>query len=238
MAQNREEAHPQAAPVPVDGAPRTYTRRTALKSLVAGAGVTAAAALPGRWTKPVVDRVLVPAHAATSPEPTTTPTPTTTAAPTTTPAVTTTVCGPLSYRETVSLSFNTGARKVGILQKVAANIIPEAHAAPLLEGDLCITSEDCVNFEAKMWVEIDGDHYFEGSGTVGGGSATFDHTVVACGFDPFSVQISVSTVSDSGAEFAITGDLTASDTLPAGSGCPSKPPPCDTTTTTTLPPSS
>ena len=55
----------------------SVSRRRLLKQIgVAGAVTGAAAMLPAKWAKPVVDKVLVPAHAQTSP--TTTPTPTTT----------------------------------------------------------------------------------------------------------------------------------------------------------------
>ncbi len=49
----------------------SQTRRSALKKMLVGTGVVAgAAALPDKWAKPIVDKVLVPAHAQTS---TTTP---------------------------------------------------------------------------------------------------------------------------------------------------------------------
>ena len=45
----------------------TLGRRDLLKTLVAtGGAVTAAALLPGKWTKPVIESGVLPAHAATS----------------------------------------------------------------------------------------------------------------------------------------------------------------------------
>lgn len=53
----------------------SQTRRSALKKMLVGTGVAAGAAvLPDKWTKPVVDRILVPAHAQTSTTTTTTTT--------------------------------------------------------------------------------------------------------------------------------------------------------------------
>ena len=53
--------------------PLSQTRRSALKQMLVGTGVAAGAAvLPDKWSKPMVDKVLVPAHAQTS---TTTPQP-------------------------------------------------------------------------------------------------------------------------------------------------------------------
>lgn len=45
----------------------SHSRRAVLKKIVAGTGIAATvAALPEKWTQPVVDKVLVPAHAQTS----------------------------------------------------------------------------------------------------------------------------------------------------------------------------
>lgn len=46
---------------------RKLNRRTTLKTLLTGGGVLTLAALPNRWMKPVVDTVILPAHAQTSP---------------------------------------------------------------------------------------------------------------------------------------------------------------------------
>ena len=75
------------------------TRRDALRKILAGTGVVAGAkALPEKWTKPVVNSIIVPAHAQTTgPEQTTTTTaapPTTTAEPTPTTTTTTTEAPP------------------------------------------------------------------------------------------------------------------------------------------------
>jgi len=71
-------------------------RRKTLKTLLVGSGVALAAGktLPDKWTKPVVDSVILPAHAQTTTPPDTTDTPqepTTSAAPTTTTTTTTTI---------------------------------------------------------------------------------------------------------------------------------------------------
>ncbi|HHD63480.1 MAG TPA: twin-arginine translocation signal domain-containing protein [Desulfobulbaceae bacterium] len=60
------------------------SRRKALKTIAAGTAVAGTMALTGKWSKPVVDTIILPAHAqATNPEgpvtSTTTPAPTTTA---------------------------------------------------------------------------------------------------------------------------------------------------------------
>lgn len=50
-----------------------HDRRKVMKLLVIG-GVATAVMLPGKWTKPLVNSVVVPAHAASSAPPTTTST--------------------------------------------------------------------------------------------------------------------------------------------------------------------
>ena len=83
---------------------KSSQRRKTLKTILLTGGATVAVtkALPHKWTKPIVDSVVLPAHAqtttvvtttsapATTAAPTTTAAPPTTAAPTTTPAPTTT----------------------------------------------------------------------------------------------------------------------------------------------------
>jgi hypothetical protein len=59
-------------------------RRKALRKLLVGGGIVGASTqLPDKWMKPLVDSVLVPAHAQTSvtPQPTPNPTPQPTAVP-------------------------------------------------------------------------------------------------------------------------------------------------------------
>lgn len=47
---------------------KRHSRRSALKTIITGTGVaTGLTALPGKWVKPMVDIVLVPAHAEISP---------------------------------------------------------------------------------------------------------------------------------------------------------------------------
>jgi len=63
------------------GGPESTTRRKALKTLAAGSAAAGALALTGKWSKPVVDTIILPAHAqaTNAQEPTsTTPAPTTT----------------------------------------------------------------------------------------------------------------------------------------------------------------
>jgi hypothetical protein len=55
-----------------------FTRRQMVKAMGFGAVSTSLVALPVRWTKPLVEKVMVPAHAQTSPSPTPPPEPTAT----------------------------------------------------------------------------------------------------------------------------------------------------------------
>lgn len=47
---------------------RNPGRRTTLKTLLTGGGFVTLSAAPGHWVKPVVDAVVLPAHAQTSPQ--------------------------------------------------------------------------------------------------------------------------------------------------------------------------
>ncbi len=77
---------------------KSSQRRKTLKTILLTGGATAVVtkALPREWTRPIVDSVVLPAHAqtttvvTTTSAPATTTAPTTTAAPATTPAPTTT----------------------------------------------------------------------------------------------------------------------------------------------------
>jgi hypothetical protein len=78
----------------------TPERRRLLKEAMLG-GIVGAALLPERWARPVVEAVVVPAHAQTSPGQTTT---TTTAAPVTT---TTTTAAPVTTTTTTAAPVTT-----------------------------------------------------------------------------------------------------------------------------------
>lgn len=62
-------------------------RRKALQRLLVGGGIAGASTqMPDKWTKPLVDSVLVPAHAQTSITPSPTPSPTAVPTPSPTPS--------------------------------------------------------------------------------------------------------------------------------------------------------
>lgn len=63
-------------------------RRDALRKILAGGGIVVGAeSLPGNWSKPLIDSVVLPAHAQTTGDVATTPAPTTTFTSTTTTEV-------------------------------------------------------------------------------------------------------------------------------------------------------
>jgi hypothetical protein len=68
------------------------TRRKVLRNTLIGGAVISTGALPEKWSKPVLDSVILPVHAETTDDSDSNPggNPTTTAAPTTTPVATTT----------------------------------------------------------------------------------------------------------------------------------------------------
>jgi hypothetical protein len=214
----------------------SQARRSALKKILVGTSVAVGAAVvPSKWAKPIVNRVMVPAHAQTSPTTTTT---TTTEAPL-----------PTSFRGGVSLSIeNDGEKtaKTGLIETLAGKILPMAHALPSsVEGELCITIKNDTDFEARLLISLaipnetmasmapynggTEKYYFEGSGKVGSTAADFPITVQGCyQLNIGPVQISVVGISADGADWAITGGLAGSalPLLPVKEGCPEKPDPC------------
>jgi hypothetical protein len=73
----------------MDSEDKKFDRRQVMRTVLIG-GVLATIMMPSKWTKPLVNSVIVPAHAAASAPATTTAAPTTTPTPTTTVTTTTT----------------------------------------------------------------------------------------------------------------------------------------------------
>jgi hypothetical protein len=71
-----------------EGSGHGLGRRRLLQALGLAGGGAVAALLPTRWTRPLVEVVVLPAHAQTSPGLTPTPTPSPTATPSATPTLT------------------------------------------------------------------------------------------------------------------------------------------------------
>ena len=184
---------------------RTNNRRKVLLGLTGG--IAGASQLPSKWTKPVIDSVILPAHAQTS---------ATTAAPTTTMAPL-----PTNFRGNISLAVSLTSNQ---RDSIFSALIPKAYAGTMNPtGDLCITSNDGTSFEAKLLYDFDGTHFNEGSGSVGGGSTGFPQTGGTAGCFIIDASIAVNSISQSGADFSISGEVNAMGTLPVGSGCPTNP---------------
>lgn len=191
------------------------SRRKALKKMLVGAGVAAGAAgLPSKWAKPVVDKVLVPAHAQTSgPVPT-------------------------EFRGQFSMEVGEKDTKQGgvnsnISDRIAAIFVPKVHADESLEitGDLCVKSlKDGTEFEAKLLVEVLVDppdlFFYEISGEAVGEAVPFPQ-VSGCPFPGENpLFIKVESMTAEGVKFDISGALTASGMLDSDPTCPSPPDGC------------
>ncbi len=187
-------------------------RRKVLKKLLVGGGAAVAASqtLPTKWTKPVVDSVILPAHAQTTVVPTT-------------PAPTTTVFMQ-NFRGPVSAAFTAidpNQTQEGLFA-VLDTIIPQAHAGTVTAtGDMCIEVNG-TNFTASLLIET---VFYTGSGTVGGGAITLTD-VNDCLTSFSSVSIAVDSASASGADYTLSGRFTSTGILPLGNGCPSDPGTC------------
>ncbi len=181
-------------------------------------GIAGVSQLPSRWTKPVVDSVILPAHAQTSV--TTTPAPTTTAAPGVTTTTTTTTMAPLptNFRGNVGTGFSDNG-----FDKIISAFISDAHAGGFPGmGDCCVNSPDGMGFDLKLLVGNNGFFgFYETSGTVGGGAQMVTDSN---GCFPTTLSIGVSGITAAGAAVEING---AMSNVPEGMGCPSNPGPSD-----------
>ena len=180
-------------------------RRKVLLGLTGG--IAGASQLPTKWTKPIVDSVVLPVHAQMSP---------TTAAPTTTTTTTTMAPLPTNFRGNVA----TGVTDTGF-DKIISAFISEAHAGGFPGmGDCCVSSPDSMGFDLKLLVGSNGFFgFYEVSGTVGGGSQMVTDSN---GCFPVSLSIGVSAITATGAQVDING---AMSNVPDGMGCPTNPGP-------------
>lgn len=180
-------------------------RRTALKKILAGGGVAAAGSLPAKWTKPVVDAVVLPAHAVAS--------------------------GPTHFRDTVTpLSNDIVDASPSSLNRVIDTLIPTAYAAetygpaadngpPEFSLDLCIDVPDGQHFTVTAEVSDEGDPFdhLTASGTLGN-TAPFSSS---CGDSP-PISIQVTSIGPSGANITFYGFFQGGFLIPPGNGCPAK----------------
>ncbi len=175
-------------------------RRRALLGLAGG--VVGATQLPATWTKPVVDSVLLPAHAQTTVVPTTT-------------------VFMQNFRGQFSVDINFGSidqPQEGLYATILDTVIPKAHAGfRMSPADMCIEVNG-TSFTATLLVN--NDILFTASGTVGGGPVTLTD-VDGCTSVP--TELTVNSASSAGADYTLSGFYSTSGMLPAGSGCPTDP---------------
>lgn len=177
------------------------SRRATLKKMLAGGGAAAAAgALPANWPRPVVDALVLPAHAATS------------------------VVLPTHFHGTVTVDLVVSAYP---LERVVNALIPPAYARPAPKNaELCIdVSDGGTHFNATVQVE-DLDN-LTGSGTIDGSkvllvSQCHSRDLAHVDFSGESnLYIAVTSISATEASFTLSGYLSAAGaTIPAAGGCP------------------
>lgn len=187
------------------------TRRKLLFALTSG--IVGASQLPKSWTKPVVNAVLLPAHAQTTD---------TDAGPTPTPppALPTAFSGPIDFPGSNADSKNPA-------NKLLSLFVSEAHAGlqPANSGQMCITidSPGGSNFITSILLaNVNGlTTVYEGNGSVSGGPSALNPSSGCT--DIFGTPtIEVTNVTATGAEYTIAAGFvtTVSGTLPKGTGCP------------------
>ena len=173
-------------------------------------GIAGASQLPNKWTRPVINAVFLPTHAQTTETPPPPPPPPPPA--------------PTDFRDNIILVQQNVDNSAPT--NVLSVFVPDAHAGQnpgSLAGDICISSPDGTSFTAKLLYDIDGSHYHEASGTVGGGPVSFPQAAGTAGCFMIELEIEVISTSAGGAEYLISNELTAAGLLGEGNGCPSNP---------------
>ncbi len=193
------------------------SRRKLLKSIAAGSGaVVAGKSLPESWSKPVINSVMLPAHAETTDGSGSSSGDTTTTA-------------PLSTSYSHDLRFSTSDGRNEVLEDVLSVLVQDAHAccSPSL-GAMCVDTSNAPNFTATVLIS-DGrtSGFFTGNGTIAGGAAPLS---IEGGCDWWgTVTITVSSADQSGAAYTVTvnnGEQIASGTASVGDSCPTNPGEC------------
>jgi len=198
---------------------KTTDRRKVLIGL--SGGIIGAIQLPESWTKPVVDAVILPSHAATTDDSGTLPSENTATAE---PVVITDFSG--------DFTFPGGDVSNTLIDNALSVLIPDAHAGrPVYDsGQMCIVvtppTGSGASYTANVLIVRDNGYsnLYSGEGTVNGGATTLDYV---SGCDPHHPQLSlnVTSVSNGGAVYTLdagNGNVTE-DTLPPGSVCPDTP---------------
>lgn len=190
-------------------------RRKLLKSIAVGSGaIVAGKSLPESWSKPVVDTVMLPAHAATTDDTGSAPTPL-----------------PTSYNDDFVFSRPMNGQN-SPLENILSGLVQDAHAqaeAGAREGSMCVDTSKAPAFEATVLLSDSKSvlALYTGTGTIGSSAATL---VFQEGCDWFgSVKIEIASNDANGALYTVTahdGDQTTGGTAPVGTDCPVSPGEC------------
>ncbi len=197
------------------------SRRKVLIGL--GSGLAGVSQLPKAWTKPVVDSVLLPAHATTSDED-----------------------GSLPGGNVTEFSGNpvfspASADKSGPATDFLSLIVPEAYAGvPPSQGpgipqdvSMCIDISGAPTFTAKLEATFFGQstEYYEVTGSIGGAAVNLIFQGCVEQLPSSTITIEVPSTSDEGAVYEMISTLQFSDagvsvamgTLLPGQTCPTPP---------------
>lgn len=195
-------------------------RRKLLKSIAAGSGaVVAGKCLPEGWTRPVINSVMLPAHASTTNDTDSGGTDTTT----------TEAPLPTSYNDT--LVFNAIEGRINHLEDVLSVFVQDALAkyAPPSGGSMCVDTSNAPDFIATVLIKDEQlSGYFKGTGTIGSSNPTLLTHMGGCDIYG-TVEIMVTSYDANGAVYTVytdSGNYVAPGTAPAGTTCPQIPVDC------------
>ena len=175
---------------------KTSDRRKLLIGL--SSGVIGASQLPGSWSKPIVDAVVLPSHAETTDDSGTLPPENTTTAE---PVIT-------EFSGAYSMILPSRSAKTDFLEDALGLMVPNAHAGfENAEGQICMKVSSPVGSGASYTVSIQVNQsgssaIFTGNGTVNGGNATVAIDS-SCGQPLQPPLFNVSSASNAGAAYTL-----------------------------------
>ncbi len=161
------------------------------RKLLIAMGVVGSSQLPAAWSKPIVDAIVLPAHAELSQA---------------SQSSNTETSAPTEFVGSIDLGVTLNASPI---QNILSTVISEANAGNAISSTatICINSSAAPQFSAIIelyFIGYDRPFYFTGQGEVGGISAPMELTGgLACPIDAGLIELEVASTGTSGAAYTL-----------------------------------